>query len=248
LKRRKQLNPLSNGNPSLSPERLQKLNELCKNLNLSWNDYFLLEEAFTHRSFANEATFLVLDNERLELLGDSVLGLITVEFLFKQFPKREEGKLARMKSKLVSANALSQISERLSLIDFILVGRGEKVTADKNKNIKADLFEALLGAIYLDQGLESARSFLLPILKDLSSNLDKIEGFKDYKTLLQEFCQKRYKTVPIYKVIKEEGLDHDKEFTINVSLGGLFSKEGTGKNKRMAEQSAAKSALESLGS
>ena len=233
--------------PPLDAERIHKLEILQRKSNLRFADISLLDEAFTHRSFSNESDTPYFDNERLELLGDSVLGLITVEFLFKKFPKRVEGKLSRMKSKLVSAQALSRIAEQYHLLDYLRLGKGEKASLEENKNIKADLVEAMLGAIYLDQGLSKAREFIVPALNEISEHLDTTEGLKDYKTLLQEYCQKKYKTIPSYSLVKEEGLDHDKEFTICVALGGIFKEIGKGKNKRSAEQNSANNALKFLG-
>ncbi|MCK6380685.1 MAG: ribonuclease III [Leptospiraceae bacterium] len=223
------------------------MQNLANQLGIKFKDIFLLNRAFTHSSYSNETGKLWPDNERLEYLGDSVLGLITNEYLYKRFENYPEGKLAKIKGRVVSEGALTKISDKLSLSDYLLLGKGEKESGGGSRaSNQANLVEALLGAIYLDQGLNTSKKFILNHIKDLVDNLEKIEAIKDYKTILQEYCQKKYRFVPSYELVSETGPDHDKEFRIHVSIKGVVSSEGIGKNKRKAEQNAAKNVLKQL--
>lgn len=231
----------------LSPERESALKNLQSITKTKFKNLSLLHLAFVHRSFANENEIGRLgDNERLEFLGDSILGLVAAEFLYTSIPKGAEGKLAKLKSKLVSTPVIAKLSRHYKFPDYLLVGRGEASKAKENTNLQADCFESFLGALFLDQGIESCRSFLIPHFQEMHSIFEDVEEAKDYKTILQEFCQKKWKTIPIYTVLTEEGPDHDKEFLVQVSLENHFQNNGKGKNKRKAEQNAAKSALGTL--
>lgn len=235
---------------SLSSERLSNLSELQKKTKTTFEDIALLQQAFCHRSFANETGFKQEDNERLEFLGDSVLGLLVVEHLYLSWPKGNEGNLANRKSKIVSAPALAKLARSYEFGKFLLMGKGESGNAESNMNVLADTFEAFLGAYYLDQGelgLSKCREFLRPHLQELSKSILDFEDTKDFKTVLQEYCQKKWKTLPEYNLLKEEGSDHDKVFTMQASLEDYFSQIGSGKNKKAAEQAAAKRALVELG-
>lgn len=147
----------------------------------------------------------------------------------------------------MSEGALTKISDQLSLSTYLLLGKGEKESGGESRaSNQANLVEALLGAIYLDQGLNSAKKFILNHIKDLVDNLEKIEAIKDYKTILQEYCQKKYRFVPLYELESETGPDHDKVFKVHVSIKGVISSDGIGKNKRKAEQNAANNVLKKL--
>ncbi|TGL88589.1 ribonuclease III [Leptospira congkakensis] len=231
----------------LPPERISSLKELQSLTKTQFKDISLLHLAFVHRSFANEDSDRYLsDNERLEFLGDSVLGILAAEFLYRSLPKGKEGKLAKLKSKMVSAPAIAKLARIYRFPEFLLLGRGEREKGEANLNLQADCFEAFLGALYLDQGLESCRSFLTPHFQTMEKVVDDAEETKDYKTILQEFCQKKWKKLPEYSVMKEEGPDHDKEFQVSVVCENHFQSNGEGKNKRRAEQMAAKAALRFL--
>jgi ribonuclease III len=235
---------------SLSSERLSHLSDLQKKTKATFEDLTLLNQAFCHRSFANETGFRQEDNERLEFLGDSVLGLLVVEHLYLSWPKGNEGNLANRKSKIVSAPALAKLARSYEFGKYLLMGKGESGNAESNINVLADTFEAFLGAYYLDQkefGLSKCREFLKPHLEELSKSILDFEDTKDFKTVLQEYCQKKWKTLPDYILLKEEGSDHDKIFTMQASHGNYFSQIGSGKNKKAAEQAAAKRALAELG-
>ncbi|MCE9500312.1 MAG: ribonuclease III [Leptospira sp.] len=231
----------------LPEERFKSLQSLSALISIKFRDLQLLNVAFTHSSYFNEMGKSWPHNERLEYLGDSVLGLLANEYLYTRFENYPEGKLAKIKARIVSEEALSRIARDLSLGKFILLGKGEKETggADRASN-QANVLEALLGAIYLDQGLESCRKFIIKYLASFVDNLEEIEDIKDYKTILQEYSQKKYKAVPVYKVISETGPDHDKIFTVHVFLREAVSAEGFGKNKRKADQAAAHNALRKL--
>ncbi|WP_108976660.1 ribonuclease III [Leptospira ryugenii] len=212
-----------------------------------FKDTKLLKQAFTHRSFANESKDGVgIDNERLEFLGDSVLGVLAAEYLYVSIPKGKEGKLAKLKSKIVSMPALAAIARKYEFHHFLLLGRGEKEKGGENSNLQADCFEAFLGALYLDQGLDACRKFLKPNFRSMDQLLEEIEETKDFKTILQEYCQKKWKKIPEYTTLTETGPDHEKFFKIQVHLAQHISAEGSGKNKRSAEQNAAKQALKEL--
>ncbi|GBF42194.1 ribonuclease III [Leptospira ellinghausenii] len=231
----------------LSPERIISLKELQSLTNTSFKDVSLLHLAFVHRSFANEDSDRYLsDNERLEFLGDSVLGILAAEYLYKSLPKGKEGILAKLKSKMVSAPAIAKLARVYRFPDFLLLGKGEKEKGEVNLNLQADCFEAFLGALYLDQGLNSCRIFLTPHFQTMEKKIESAEETKDYKTILQEYCQKKWKKLPEYILLKEEGPDHDKEFSVSVSCENHFQTTGDGKNKRRAEQMAAKAALRVL--
>ncbi|WP_246048054.1 ribonuclease III [Leptospira ilyithenensis] len=230
-----------------NPARLGELNSIQSLTDTKFKDLKILHQAFVHRSFANELDRDHLDNERLEFLGDSILGLLAADYLYRSLPKGKEGKLAKLKSKIVSAPAIAAIARKYKFNQFLLLGKGEKEKGEFNTNLQADCFEAFLGALYLDQGLEECRRFLEPNFKNMEQLLDEVEETKDFKTILQEHCQKKWKKIPIYEVMKEEGPDHEKLFLIAVSLDHVFQTEGRGKNKRSAEQNAAKLALSKLG-
>lgn len=231
----------------LSPERISTLQELQTLTHTSFKDISLLHLAFVHRSFANEDSDRYLsDNERLEFLGDSVLGILAAEYLYKSLPKGKEGILAKLKSKMVSAPAIAKLSRLYRFPEFLLLGKGEKEKGEANLNLQADCFEAFLGALYLDQGLNSCRIFLTPHFQKMEKAIENAEETKDYKTILQEFCQKKWKKLPEYVLLKEEGPDHEKEFLVSVSCEQYFQTSGDGKNKRRAEQMAAKAALQFL--
>jgi ribonuclease-3 len=227
-----------------SDERKTNLDKLQSLTDTQFKDLRLLSQAFTHRSFSNELDkSYKSDNERLEFLGDSVLGLLAAEYLYLSLPTGKEGKLAKLKSKIVSMPAIAAIARKYQFQKFLLLGKGEKEKGESNSNLQADSFEAFLGALYLDQGIEACRKFLKSNFKKMDQLLDEIEETKDYKSILQEYCQKKWKKTPVYRVGSEEGPDHEKFFEVIVDLDGKITASGTGKNKRSAEQSAAKQAL-----
>lgn len=216
-----------------------------KIINFVFKDKNLLKQAFTHRSYLNERpSWLLPQNERLEFLGDAVLELVVTDYLFKGYPERPEGELTNLRAALVNANILSKVASDLEMNSFLLLSKGErKDTGKARQYILANTFEALAGAIYLDQGYKAAEIFinknLLIHLKEiLEKNL-----WRDAKSFFQEKAQEIVGATPSYKVLKEWGPDHNKHFLIGVFLGEEPVAEGEGMSKQEAEQDAALSAL-----
>lgn len=211
----------------------------------SFENKELLVLAFTHRSFINEYREEQLQhNERLEFLGDSVLGLIVADFLYHRLPSYPEGKLSQLRSRIVDANSCSQYLLKLKLSEYILLGRGESMSEGRAKqSILSDVFEALLGAIYLDGHMSTAKSFLLMHFEeDFEATIGKPS--RNYKAELQDFSQKKFQKPPIYKVIEEAGPDHAKVFHVMVYINEEEAGLGIGTSKKEAEQRAASVALE----
>lgn len=214
----------------------------------TFKDPQLLERALTHSSYANEhlnEPTPALDNERLEFLGDAVLDFIAGAWLYEKFPDLDEGRLTSMRAALVKVSALADFARQCGLPDHLRLGKGEIDTGGRNRaNILGDAFEALLGALYLDQGLEATRDFLMPFLENatpaiLQSNLD-----RDSKSRLQEWAQSTLGVTPRYRLVSTEGPDHAKVFTVAVWLGDSIVATGSGTSKQMAEQIAAREAME----
>jgi ribonuclease-3 len=217
-----------------------------RNLGISYKDIELINLAFIHPSYSNEFLTTKVHNERLEFLGDAVLSLITVEFLYKTYPKMHEGNLSKRKSLLVSESILASICKEIKLNKLLLIGKGEEATGGREReSTLANLLEAFLGALYLDQGLDFAKIWFLPYLEKKLKKFSEIQESKDVKTLLQEFSQKKYKIVPSYKLVQESGKEHEKIFRVEVSLLN-WKAEGKGKNKKEAEKEAARILLQKL--
>lgn len=219
--------------------------QLEKKLKVSFNDKNLLKQAFCHRSYLNEnPKFELQHNERLEFLGDAVLELVVTEYLFNNY-KNPEGEMTNWRAALVNTQSLSETSAKLGFGDCLLLSRGEsKDTGKARQYILADTFEAFLGALYLDQGIEKAREF---IEENIVSKLTKIleEGsHRDAKSTFQEEAQERVKITPTYRVIKDWGPDHEKHFIVGVFLNKELIAEGEGSSKQEAEDVAARNALE----
>lgn len=217
-------------------------------ISYTFKDKSLIELAFIHRSFTNEnRKEAPHHNERLEFLGDAILGLIVSDFLYSHFPDRPEGELSYLRSRLVEAPACSQYLQKIDLERFLMVGRGESMNEGKGRGtILADLFEAVIGALYLDGGVEVARTFFFDNFKDdIFSIIEKPN--RNWKAELQDYCQKKYQMPPTYEVMGEEGPDHLKVFYIRVSLKGEELGNGEGSSKKEAEQNAAENAIDNLG-
>ena len=223
---------------------------LEKQLKLNFKNKDLLIEAFCHRSYLNEnPKFRLSHNERLEFLGDAVLELIVTEYLYKKYPEKNEGELTNWRATLVNAKILGDLAKELGFNDFLLLSRGEqKETGKARQYILANTFEALIGAIYLDQGYDVAKNFVKKNLieKKLPEIIEK-GLFKDPKTKFQEEAQERVKITPVYKVLKEWGPDHAKHFVVGVFLGDELIATGEGTSKQEAEEEAAKNALKLKG-
>jgi len=206
----------------------------------------LLQNALTHSSYANERWHDSLkSNERLEFLGDSILGMVTAEYLYRNFPNRPEGDLTRMRADMVCERALAQVAERIGLGTHLLLGNGEEAGGGRRRDsILADAVESVIAACFLDGGMESARNFINTfVLTDVP--VKKLRN-ADYKTALQELVQQKKNQVLAYTLVGESGPDHDKKFRVEVSLNGKVVGEGIGSSKKRAEQAAAQAAMEAL--
>lgn len=207
----------------------------------------LLHMALTHRSYIYETAGEGLSsNERLEFLGDSILAFISADFLYRSFPNLNEGELSDIRAILVKRDTLANFAQEIHLGNYLLLGRGEQHSGG-GQRVLASAFEAVLGAIYLDQGIEMVRSFLLPRLEPLARTIVQKRLFKDNKSLFQELAQARDGITPAYRLVSQEGPSHNREFTVEVMLGNQVAGRGQGRNKQAAEQEAANNALLSRG-
>jgi ribonuclease-3 len=216
-----------------------------KNIGITFKDKNLLKQAFTHRSYLNEhKDSELVHNERLEFLGDAVLELIVTEHLYEKYPDSNEGELTSFRSALVNAVTMSDAASKIGMNDYLLLSKGEaKDTGRARQIILANTIEALIGAIFLDQGYEMAKYFISRYIFNLIEKIVEEKTWLDAKSKFQEQAQENESVTPAYKTLKEEGPDHDKQFTVGVFLGKEKIAEGTGKSKQEAEQEAAKNAL-----
>jgi len=222
--------------------------EVEEKLGITFKNPKLLETAFTHRSYLNEHRGMNLkNNERFEFLGDAVLELVISSELFEKYPQKPEGELTAIRSALVRTESLAQESRLLGIGEHILMSKGEEESGGKNKDfILANLYEAVLGAIYLDQGLDVCKGFVKrTVLKKVNIVVNQ-ELFIDPKTRVQELIQAKYKVTPTYILINEQGPDHDKTFTVGLKVGKKVMTKGTGISKQKAEEDAARKCIEKL--
>ncbi len=236
------------GRPPMREDRTEKLKTLEEILAYHFHDITLLDGALTHRSFVNENQHLdCTDNERLEFLGDAVLQLCISDILIHQFPDHAEGQLSKLRASMVNEQPLAKVALDFHIGDFILLGKGEEASGGRTKSsILADAFEAVIAAIYMDRGYEKVFSFINDIFQPRIKKWGEEPIYHDYKSRLQELCQSKLKIIPQYELMAEFGPDHDKTFEIGVSAGNIISERGRGKNKKEAEQEAARAALEKL--
>jgi ribonuclease-3 len=216
-----------------------------KKIKVTFKDKNLLKQAFVHRSYINENPSEGLShNERLEFLGDAVLELIVTDYLYKKFPTHTEGELTSLRSALVNAVIISEVASALGMNDFLLLSKGESKDNGKARQyILANTFEAVIGAIYMDQGYEAADMFVTDSLLPNTDEIVNKKLWRDAKSLVQEKAQEYAGVTPAYKVMQEAGPDHDKHFTVGIFFGGDKIAEGKGKSKQEAEQKAAEAAL-----
>jgi len=219
-----------------------------RELGISFRQVSLLEQAFVHRSYLNEnPDFNLSDNKRLEFLGDAILNFIVAERLYREFPTLPEGDLTEIRASLVCRDTLAEVSSALRLGAWLLLGQGEETSGGRTKQSNlANAMEALIGAIYLDRGLATARKF---IFRQLKPELRKIKAGKmtpNYKALVQELIQGQKKPAPVYNLVEAAGPDHNKEFTAEILVEGEVLGRGTGKSKKAAESQAARAAWEKL--
>ncbi len=232
----------------MDKDRMKNLKGLAKALGHAFGDVTLLDLALTHGSYANEAPDMAgEDNERLEFLGDAVLQLGISDMLMEHFPAYDEGELSKARAFMVSEQSLAGMARRYEIGDFILLGKGEEKAAGREKDsILGDAFESIIGAIYLDGGHEAAFSFIRRVFRSVVDEWEKKPGNRDFKSLLQEVSQDRFKEIPRYRTTGASGPDHDRTFEVEASIGDRLTATGTGKSKKEAEQDAARKALEKL--
>ncbi|OHB15807.1 MAG: ribonuclease III [Candidatus Zambryskibacteria bacterium RIFOXYC1_FULL_39_10] len=228
---------------------MKDLNQFEKIIGVEFNDTNLLKQALTHRSFLNENKNLKGGhNERLEFLGDAVLELVITDYLYNEYPEKNEGDLTSIRSALVNAQTCAEVARRIEVNDYMLLSRGEaKDVGRARQYILANALEAIIGAIYMDLGYEKAKEFILKYITPMTEQIVKDELWVDSKSKFQEKSQDIVGVTPAYKTLKEIGPDHDKKFTVGVFLNDEMISEGEGDSKQDAEQSAARNALKEKG-
>ncbi|MCU0496412.1 MAG: ribonuclease III [Anaerolineae bacterium] len=214
-------------------------------IGIRFNDVALLRQALTHRSFINEqADDHMRDNERMEFLGDAILDFIVADMLYQNYPDMSEGELTRLRSGLVRTESLAELARSCNIGEYLYMGKGEENSGGRERtNNLCRAFEAVIGAIYLDQGLEAVRSFVLPRLQHLQQRALEEAMYKDARSQLQEWSQAQLSITPIYRTQSASGPDHNKEFVIEVLIGERVVATGTGRSKQTAAQAAAQAAL-----
>ncbi len=212
-------------------------------LGYTFRDRSLLILAFVHRSFINENRTVSQHNERLEFLGDAVLGMLMSDYLYRHLPSHPEGELSYLRSRLVEASSCVAYVQRLEIAPYLLLGKGERMNDGRGReSILADLFEAIIGAIYLDGGLKEASDFLF---RNFAAQIETIlkMPLRNWKALLQDYCQKKYQIAPVYQVLQASGPDHSKIFEISVLVNQQELGRGVGASKKEAQQAAAADAM-----
>ena len=221
--------------------------ELMERLHLYFEDVLLLTRAMTHRSYLNEHPEALEDNERLEFLGDAVLDFLVGEWLYNRFPEMEEGDLTQMRSALVQTNQLANFARMLKLENAIRLGKGESKSGGKLRNtLLCDVFEAFIGALFLDKGIRVVGDFINPLLEEAITEIIELHKNEDPKSLLQEWAQAKGYATPKYSTKSVKGPDHAKVFEIEVKVNNKIMGSGIGKSKQSAEKKAAKEALDKV--
>ena len=232
----------------LEKQRKQELLAFQKKAGCKFKNIYLLDIAFHHRSFFNEHSDSPVNNERLEFLGDSVLGMIVAAELYLTHPDKSEGDLAKIKAAVVSEDSLFPIALNLTIDRYLMLGHGEEMSGGrKKKALLADALEALIGALYLDSGFKTVQQFVLRIIKpQLQLVEENKHQYRDYKSLLQEYVQKKYRIIPKYVLVETHGPDHDRVFQVKVVIKDTEYEPALGKSKKEAEQAAAEAAWKVL--
>jgi len=227
---------------------LADLAALQQILGFSFNDPSLLEQALVHSSYINENPgFSSASNERLEFLGDAVLGFVVAEKLYQDFPKFSEGEMTKLRSALVRRDSLARMARAISLSDYLYLGRGEEASGGRHKPVNlAGALEAVIAAIFLDQGLATTKNFTLELINAELQRVVSRGAVIDYKSQLQELIQARQQLTPTYHIVEAVGPGHDRRFTVEVRVGNSVLGRGSGKSKKEAETEAASSALQQL--
>lgn len=228
---------------------MDSLAALQERLHFHFRDPSLLERALTHRSYLNEVPDHPMPhNERLEFLGDAIIDFLVGEYLFHHLPEMREGELSALRSGMVRTEALARLAEQVDLGRYVMMGRGEEATGGRTRaTLLADVFEALVAAMYLDQGLEAVRQWVTPFMVPAADQLLQRGRGKDAKSYLQEVAQADLGQTPIYEVVAEVGPDHERIFTTQVRIGSEVRGTGQGRSKQIAAQAAARDALRTLG-
>lgn len=225
---------------------MKSIQQLQDTIHYQFKNPLFLEIALTHSSYANEVKHQTKYNERQEFLGDAVLSIIVSDYLFNNYTV-PEGELTKLRAAIVCEKSLDVMADKIHLGEYLRLGRGEEMTGGRTRpSIIADAFEALIAAIYLDTGIESARAFVLPFVTEMLEHEDRL-SFQDYKTTLQEIIQQNPEEKLVYKLVEEKGPDHNKRFVVDVMLNSNVIGRGEGRSKKNAEQMAAKEALELMG-
>jgi len=229
----------------LSETRIEQLDSLQERIKFKFSDIKLLNKALTHRSYANENSNILKHNERLEFLGDSVLDILVSDYLVHQYSEFAEGTLSKIRAAVVNETCLAKLAKSIKLGNYLLLGRGEDLSGGREKaSILADTFEALAGAVFCDGRLDAASDIFLPLLKEEITKTAESWSFRDFKSDLQEYTQNKLVCIPSYKVVREIGPDHAKEFEVVVMIKNEVEGKGLGRSKKEAEQAAAKMAME----
>ncbi|MDR3170603.1 MAG: ribonuclease III [Treponema sp.] len=237
---------MRHGLPELEAGRKKILIAFQKTLLIRFKSLELLNLALMHRSISNEAGHK-FNNERLEFLGDAILGAVTATLLYEKLAEKNEGELAKIKSVVVSEDILAGVARELQLDTLLVLGKGEELSGGRTKKaILADALEALIGALYLDSGYKAAYTFVSRFMDAEINRVLNNRHYQDYKSLLQEFTQRSTRTYPIYRMSKRSGPEHERLFWMEVTVNGKVFGPGTGRNKKSAEQEAAKLACEAL--
>jgi ribonuclease III len=228
----------------LLEERMDELAALQERTKYKFIDIKLLNKALTHKSYANEKSKNLKHNERLEFLGDSVLDILVSDYLVKEFSDFAEGTLSKIRAAVVNESCLAKLAHKINLGNYLLLGKGEDLSGGRQKaSILSDAFEALAGAVFRDGGLNAASEVFLPLFVKEVKNTAESWSFRDFKSDLQEYTQNKLSCIPSYKVVREIGPDHAKEFEVVVVIRNEEQGKGLGRSKKEAEQAAAKIAM-----
>lgn len=236
------------GKSSADEKRRAVLADLETRLSYHFRNTSLLETALTHRSYVNENPHLsVTDNERYEFLGDAVLGACISDLLIKKYPDFSEGTLSKVRAAIVNEKPLAELANKMEIGDCLLLGKGEETSGGRLKeSLLANALEAIIAAIYLDSGFFKTKTFIKKLTENLLNEDNIRSQYFDYKTALQEYCQKRFKVAPVYKIIDSCGPDHAKIFEVELTVSDKIRQSGAGKSKKEAEKQAAQKAWEEL--
>ncbi|MHB1317944.1 MAG: ribonuclease III [Anaerolineae bacterium] len=231
---------------SLEPERQRQLAEFSERIGFAFENPALLNQALTHSSFSNEnPTIAPEDNQRLEYLGDALLGFLVAEWLYERYPASQEGELTSLRIFVIQAESLAHIGRKLQIGQYLTMGRGEDESGGRQRSANlCDAVEALIAALYLDRGLDATRALVRQLLEGLSTDIEMQRSHKNAKSYLQEYTQSALQVTPTYAVIAEQGPDHERCFVAQVRVSDEVWGEGSGRSKQAAEQAAARAAID----